>query len=158
MSNVMLAKDSISAALAQCYVTIGERRYNLMTAIKMEAKFKKNKVKIPSLGKTGKGNKSVSWEGTGSCTMHYNTSIFREMMFNFKDTGDDVYFEMEITNDDPSSDAGSQTITLLQCNIDGGVLAKFDASSDSYLDEDVDFTFDDFDMPKKFEELIGLAA
>lgn len=41
MSNVMLAKDSISAALAQCYVTIGERRYNLMTAIKMEAKFKK---------------------------------------------------------------------------------------------------------------------
>lgn len=97
MSNVMLAKDSISAALAQCYVTIGERRYNLMTAIKMEAKFKKNKAKIPSLGKTGKGNKSVSWEGTGSCTMHYNTSIFREMMLNFKDTGDDVYFEMEIT-------------------------------------------------------------
>ena len=87
MSNVMLAKDSISAALAQCYVTIGERRYNLMTAIKMEAKFKKNKVKIPTLGKTGKGNKSVSWEGTGSCTMHYNTSIFREMMLNFKDTG-----------------------------------------------------------------------
>lgn len=76
MSNVMLAKDSISAALAQCYVTIGERRYNLMTAIKMESKFKKNKVKIPTLGKTGKGNKSVSWEGTGSCTMHYNTSIF----------------------------------------------------------------------------------
>ena len=91
MSNVMLAKDSISAALAQCYVTIGERRYNLMTAIKMEAKFKKNKVKIPTLGKTGKGNKSVSWEGTGSCTMHYNTSIFREMMLNFKDTGDVIY-------------------------------------------------------------------
>lgn len=53
--------------------------------------------------------------------------------------------------------AGSQTITL-QCNIDSGVLAKFDASSDSYLDEDVSFTFDDFDMPKEFQEIIGLAA
>lgn len=158
MNNVMLAKDSISAALAECYVTIGERRYNLMTAIKLEAKFKKNKAKVPTLGKTGKGNKSVSWEGTGSCTLHYNTSIFRKMMLDFKNTGEDVYFEIQITNDDPSSAAGSQTITLLQCNIDSGVLAKFDASSDSYLDEDVSFTFDDFDMPKEFQEIIGLAA
>lgn len=55
MNNVMLAKDSISAALAECYVTIGERRYNLMTAIKLEANFKKNKAKVPTLGKTGKG-------------------------------------------------------------------------------------------------------
>lgn len=54
MNNVMLAKDSISAALAECYVTIGERRYNLMTAIKLEANFKKNKAKVPTLGKTGK--------------------------------------------------------------------------------------------------------
>ena len=158
MPNVMFSKDALSAALAECYVTIGDRRYNLMTAIKLEAKFKKNKVKIPSLGKTGKGNKSVSWEGSGSCTMHYNTSIFRKMMLDFKNTGEDVYFEIQITNDDPSSAAGSQTITLLQCNIYGGVLAKFDASSDSYLDEDVDFTFDDFDMPKEFQELMGLAA
>lgn len=157
-NNVMLAKDSISAALAQCFVTVGERRYNLMTAIKLEAKFKKNKKEVPILGKTGKGHKSVSWSGTGSCTMHYNSSIFREMMLNFKDTGEDVYFEMQIINDDPSSAAGSQEITLLQCNIDGGVLAKFDAESDSYLDEDLDFTFDDFDMPKKFQEIIGLVA
>ena len=158
MPNVMFSKDALSAALAECYVTIDDRRYNLMTAIKLEAKFKKNKVKIPTLGKTGKGNKSVSWEGSGSCTMHYNTSIFRKMMLDFKNTGEDVYFEIQITNDDPSSAAGSQTITLLQCNIDGGVLAKVDASSDSYLDEDVDFTFDDFDMPKEFQELMGLAA
>ena len=34
------------------------------------------------------------------------------MMLDFKDTGKDVYFEIQITNDDPSSDAGSQTITL----------------------------------------------
>ena len=107
MNNVMLAKDSISAALAECYVTIGERRYNLMTAIKLEANFKKNKAKVLTLGKTGKGNKSVSWEGTGSCTLHYNTSIFRKMMLDFKDTGKYVYFEIQITNDDPSSDAGS---------------------------------------------------
>ena len=35
MNNVMLAKDSISAALAECYVTIGERRYNLIAVIRL---------------------------------------------------------------------------------------------------------------------------
>ena len=29
------------------------------------------------------------------------------------------------------------------------MLAKFDADAD-YLDEDVDFTFDDFEIPEKF--------
>ena len=38
MGNVMLSKDAISAALAECYVTIRERRYNLMTAIKLEVR------------------------------------------------------------------------------------------------------------------------
>ena len=39
-------------------------------------------------------------------------------------------------------------------NIDGGVLAKFDADGE-YLDEDMDFTFEDFSIPKKFAELTG---
>lgn len=55
MNNVMLAKDSISAALAECYVTIGERRYNLMTAIKLEANFKKNKAKVANSWQDRKG-------------------------------------------------------------------------------------------------------
>lgn len=150
----MKAKDTISAALAECFITIGTRRYNFMQAINLEAKFNKTKVKVPILGKTGKGNKATGWEGTGSATFHYNTSIFRQMMLDYKNTGEDTYFEMQITNEDPSSEVGRQTITLIDCNIDGGILAKFDADAD-YLDEDMDFTFEDFSMPETFENLTG---
>ena len=45
---------------------------------------------------------------------------------------------------------------LKGCNIDGGILAKFDASSDDPLDEDVDFTFEDFEMPEEFNLLNGM--
>ena len=38
------------------------------------------------------------------------------------------------------------------CNMDGGTLAKFDADAD-YLDEDMDFTFDDWELPEKFAPL-----
>ncbi len=151
---VMMSKDTLSATLAECYVTIGDRRYNFMQAIKLEAKFEKTKTDVPILGKTGKGNKANGWKGTGSATFHYNVSIFRQMMLDYKNTGADTYFEMQIINEDPSSDAGKQEIILLGCNIDGGILAKFDADGE-YLDEDMDFTFEDFSMPKSFTNLAG---
>ena len=151
----MIASDTISAALAECYATIEGRRYNLMQAINLEAKFDKTKVKVPILGKTGKGNKATGWSGTGSAKFHFNTSIFRQMMLLYKNTGRDIYFEMQISNEDDTSSVGRQTIILIGCNIDGGILAKFDADGD-YLDEDMNFTFKDFSMPESFAAMNGL--
>ena len=150
----MKANDAVFAALAECFVTIGTRRYNFMQAINLEAKFEKTKTEVPILGKTGKGNKASGWKGTGSATFHYNTSIFRQMMIQYKDTGEDIYFEIQISNEDPTSGAGRQTMILIDCNIDGGILAKFDADGE-YLDEDMDFTFEDFKMPEAFKDLDG---
>ena len=156
MSNVtMNAKDTVSAKLAECFVTIGKNRYNFMQAINLEAKFERTKTEVPILGRTGSGNKSTGWKGTGSATFHYNTSIFRDMMLKYKDTGEDIYFEIQITNEDPTSAVGKQTVVLIDCNIDGGILAKFDADGE-YLDEDMDFTFEDFKMPNKFTTLPGM--
>ncbi len=153
--NVMNAKDSVSAALAECFVTIEGDRYNFMQAINLEASVKKNKSKVPILGKTGRGNKATSWEGAGSATFHYNTSVFRRLMKRFKDTGEDVYFDIQVTNEDPASSAGRQTVILRDCNMNGGVLAKFDADAD-YLEERMDFTFEDFEMPETFDTLSGM--
>lgn len=151
----MLSKDAISASLAECYVTINDSRYNFMQAIDLEASFEKNKTEVPVLGKTGKGNKATGWSGSGSATFHYNTSIFRKLLQNYKDTGEDVYFDIQITNNDPSSAAGKQTVILQDCNIDNGILAKFDADGE-YLDEDMDFTFEDFSIPTEFTILDGM--
>lgn len=156
MANItMKGKDALSAKLAECFVTIGSNRYNFMQAINFEAKFEKKKSEIPILGKTGTGNKSTGWKGTGSATFHYNTSIFRQMLLDFKNTGEDVYFEIQVANEDPSSAAGRQTIVFVDCNTDGGILAKFDADGE-YLDEDMDFTFEDFKMPESFKLLDGM--
>lgn len=153
---VMFAGDAITAALAECYVTIGDNRYNFMQAINLEAKFEKTKTEVPILGKPGKGNKSTGWKGTGKATFHYNQSVFRRMMLDYKNSGKDAYFDMQIINEDPTSTVGRQEIMLLDCNIDGGILAKFDADGE-YLDEDMDFTFEDFSMPEEFDFLAGFA-
>ena len=155
MGNTMNAMDAVSGSQAECYVTIGTNRYNFMQAINLEAKFEKTKTEVPILGRPGKGNKTTGWKGTGSATFHYNTSIFRELLQRYKDTGEDIYFDMQVTNEDPSSAVGRQTIILKDCNMDGGVLAKFDSDGE-YLDEDMDFTFEDFEMPETFRNLAGM--
>ena len=50
---------------------------------------------------------------------------------------------------------GRQTVILKDCNVDGGILAKFDADAE-YLDEDMDFTFEDWEMPETFKMLTGM--
>ncbi len=150
----MKARDTIAAKLAECFITIGTRRYNFMQMIDMEVKVDKNKVKVPRLGAIMAGNKSVGMEGTFSGTAHYNQSIMRQALIDYKNTGEDVYFEMQITNDDPTSAAGRQTMIFYDCNTDGGVLAKFDADGE-YLDEEIEGTFEDFSMPEAFANLTG---
>ena len=151
----MNAKDAVSASLAECFVTIEGNRYNFMQAINLEASIEKTKSEIPILGRTGKGNKTTGWKGSGSATFHYNTSIFREQLYRYKETGQDVYFDIQITNEDQTSSGGRQTIILKDCNVDGGILAKFDADAE-YLDEDLDFTFEDWEMPEQFSHLQGM--
>lgn len=156
MNNVtMKARDTISAKLAECFITIGDNRYNFMQMINFEASVEKTKTTVPILGKVMDGNKTVGLAGTWSGTAHYNQSLFRQALLDYKNTGIDTYFEIQVTNNDPESAAGRQTIVFIDCNSDGGILAKFDADGE-YLDEDLEGTFEDFKMPESFTLLNGM--
>ena len=54
----MKARDTMAAKLAECFVTIGTRRYNFMQMIDMEVKVDKTKTKVPRLGAVMVGHKS----------------------------------------------------------------------------------------------------
>lgn len=155
MTQTMNAKDSPSGSMAECYVTIDGRRYNFMQIYNFESEMKKNKTQVPILGKRSKGNKTGTCEYTFKGTAHYNQSIMRKLLYKFKDTGEDTYFDVQVSNEDPTSAAGRQTIVHKDCNLDGGILAKFDADAE-YLDEDITGTFEDWEMPEEFEELEGM--
>lgn len=155
MANRMQGRDAVFAALAECYVIIDGKRYNFMQAINLEARMEKNKIEVPILGQTGKGNKAGGWSGTGSATFHYNNSIFRQLMKKYKEDGTDFYFDIQVTNTDPTAQVGEQTTILKNCNLDSVLVAKFDADGE-YLDEDMDFTFEDWELVTPFDNLAGM--
>ena len=151
----MNAVDAIYGALAECYVTIDGNRYHLMQMVNFDSHYKPNIVDVPILGRVTKGHKMAGGSGSWSGTAHYNTSVFRQWILNYKKTGKLVPFEIQVTNEDESATVGRQTIILKDCLLDDVTLAKFDAN-DAILDEDLSGTFDDFEMPETFTNLSGM--
>jgi len=150
----MDAKDAVSGSLADLYVTIEEKRYHMIQATKLEAKIEKRKTEVPILGRTGTGHKANGWKGTGTMSLYYNTSVFRKLLDQYQKTGQDFYFDIQVRNEDPTSAVGGQIVMLRNCNMDGATLAKFDVSAE-VLDEEISFTFDEFDIPEAFDALSG---
>ena len=157
MAQTMHARNAVSAKMAECYVTIDGQRYNFMSAINLEVTFEKNKQEIPILGRMNRGHKATSSTISGSAEFHLNTSIWRELAYKFQESGEDLYFDMQITNEDvTASDIGRQTIILYDCNFDSITLAAFDADSDDVLTESIDFTAERFEMPEKYTLMDGV--
>lgn len=157
MAMTMSARNAVSAKMAECYITIDGQRYNFMSAINLEVTFEKSKTEVPILGRMNKGHKASGSSITGSAEFHFNTSIWRELAYKFQETGEDIYFDMQIKNEDiTASDIGRQTIILQDCNWDSVVLAAFDADSDDTLTESIDFTAERFELPEKFNVMPGM--
>jgi hypothetical protein len=143
------AGDTISGQEGKATSVIDGNVQDMFYVKTLEATFEKTKAEVKTLGKRGTQHKGTGWSGAGSMTIYYVTSIFREMALKYAKTGKDTYFNITIVNDDPTSTIGKQTVVLYNCNVDSVILAKLDTDSDT-LDEDIDFTFDDFDILDSF--------
>ena len=151
-SSLMNAKDDVYGSVAECFITIDDNRYNFMMLTEFESQWEVNVVEVPILGKVGMGHKAAGGKGTWSGTAHYNQSIFRKIADNYQKTGMMPYFEIQVSNEDPTSAAGRQTIVHHDCLCDTFILAKFQAGEE-ILDEELSGTFESWDMPETFSVL-----
>lgn len=146
------APDAISGKEGRAYAKIDGNNEDLFFAKTIESTVEKSKSEVKAIGKRMTGHKTTGGNGTGSMTLYYMTPLFRQMIKQWKETGQDIYFDMVIENDDQESSAGKQSVLLIDCNLDSVVLGKLDGDSDDPLDEDVDFTFEDFDILTPFTQ------
>jgi core tail protein len=153
MPKTLNSGDTISGREGRAYVKINGNNEELFMAKTIEATVEKAKSEIKAIGRRMTGHKTTGMNGTGSMTLYYLTPLFRSYLKQYKDSGVDLYFDMVIENEDPTSAAGKQTTLLLNCNLDSTVLAKLDGDSDDPLEEDADFTFDDFDILTPFNKI-----
>ena len=145
--------DPISGKEGVAYAKINGNNEELFFAKTIEASVEKAKSEIKAIGRRMTGHKTTGMSGSGKMTLYYLTPLFRQMLKQYKDTGVDIYFDLVVENHDPSSSAGKQTTLLMDCNLDSVVLTKLDGDSDDPLEEDADFTFEDYDILQEFTKI-----
>lgn len=147
------ATDTISGKAGWAYAQINGNNEEMFYAKTIEATVEKTKSQVKAIGNRMVGHKTTGGEGTGSMTLYYLTPLFRELLAQWKETGVDTYFNLVVENDDPSSSAGKQTVTLVGVNLNATLLTKLDGDSDDPLEEEVEFTFEDFTIQTPFRKL-----
>lgn len=145
--------DPISGKEGVAYAKINGNNEELFFAKTIEASVEKAKSEIKAIGRRMTGHKTTGMSGSGKMTLYYLTPLFRQMLKQYKDTGVDIYFDLVVENNDLSSSAGKQTTLLMDCNLDSVVLTKLDGDSDDPLEEDADFTFEDYDILQEFTKI-----
>lgn len=145
----MKFSDTISGQEARAYATIDGQVEEMFYLRNFRATAEKKKTTGKTLGKRGDQHKANGWTGTGQANMYYATSRFRQMMLEYIKTGRDAYFDVMVANEDPTSTIGLQTVIVRNVNLNSTVMAALDIDAES-LNEDINFTFDDVDMPNSF--------
>lgn len=149
----MKANDTISGKEGELYATIDGKVRMVAECKSINAKITKNKTEFKSLGQRGTQHKAIGWSGTGTLVIHYATSFWAKMMIQYAKTGEDIYFNLQIINSDPSNKAkiGSQKITLSDVNMDEAEIAKLDVDAD-FLDQSMNFSFSGVDITEEFKQ------
>lgn len=143
------ASDIPAGSEAVAYIEIDGKVEEFFYAKSIEATAELNKSEVKVMGKRGVQNKATGWSGSGSMTIYYVTTMFRNMLLKYAKQGVLPAFKLVVTNEDKGTSIGKQTVVLYDCVIDSVNLVKFDVESDA-LDEDMDFTFSDFDILDSF--------
>lgn len=149
---ILQAEDAVNGREGVATAEINGQIVELMELANITVTVEKNKTEFKAMGTRNTQNKATGWTGTGSANVRYVSSRFAKMIEDYVKTGKDTYFTIVVTNEDPSSRTGKQVIQVLGCNLDSIDIAKLDIDTD-VLDQDINFTFNDFNILQEFNSL-----
>ena len=109
-----------------------------MKKFQSDAEFQESDFKV--VGTTLVQKKTTGVSLTGSMTIYYGTPYFLRLLQEYLKTGKLPYFTLQITNDDPSTSVGAQTVVLYDVKLQKIPVAILDAEAE-YLEMEVSFSY-----------------
>lgn len=150
---ILQAEDCVNGREGVAIAEINGQVVELMELSNITITVEKEKTEFKAMGTRNTQNKATGWKGTGSATLRYISTRWAKLFEQYAKTGKDTYFTIVVTNEDAGSATGKQVIQILGCNLDSLDIAKLDIDSE-ILEQDVDFTFNDFNVLEEFNSLV----
>lgn len=145
----LLERDALNGKSGKAFITENGRNQELFSLKKFhsDAEFQESDFKV--VGTTLVQKKTTGVTLTGSMTIYYGTPLFLSMLQTYLKTGRLPYFTIQVTNDDPSSSVGVQTVALYNCKLSKVPVAMLDADAE-WLEEEVSFSYTNVEVLNAF--------
>ena len=150
MGKYLLAKDTVNGAEGKVFVTRNGKQIEVagMMNITTYAEIQGKEMRV--VGTRTIQNKANGAKQTGKGNIYYGTSLWTDMVLEYINTGNMPQFDLQVTNDDPSSSVGSQSIAYYGCELTGSIPLSILDSEEAMLNYEFNFTL----PTKRFLELL----
>ncbi len=147
----LLEKDALNGKEGQGFLTLHGEIHEMfsMKNFQTDAEFQESDFKV--VGSRMVQKKTTGVALTGKMTIYYGTPLFVRLLIEYLKTGRLPYFTLQITNDDPGSSVGIQTIVYYNVKLQKLPISKLDADADS-LDMEVAFSFTHMEVLEYFKD------
>lgn len=149
----LLAQDAPNGKQGKAFITLhkdtGDEIHELFSAKKINMKVDYTKTDFKVIGTTTIQKKTTGASKTGTMTIYQGTPLFIEMAREYEANGKVLYFDLQVTNEDPSTRIGKQTIAYYDCSLDSIPLSILDADAD-FLEEEVGLSYRAFEVLDTF--------
>ncbi|CBL35745.1 Protein of unknown function (DUF2001) [butyrate-producing bacterium SM4/1] len=148
----LLEHDALNGKEGSAFMTINGRNIEMfgMKKFQSDAEFQEADFKVVGTRLVQKKTTGVSL--TGSMTIYYGTPHFLRLLQEYIKTGRLPYFTLQITNEDPSTSVGTQTVVFYNVKLQKLPVAMLDADAD-FLEMEVSFSYTSLEVLNYFNDV-----
>lgn len=137
----LLERDTLNGKLGQAFVIIDGQSQELFRAKKINASTNIQSTDVPVVGTTRIQEKATGVKQTGTMTIYYGTPLLTQMAVTYAQTGVVTYFDLQVTNNDPTATVGTQTIVYYGCKLTGELLTSIIDVDVEMLEQECTFSY-----------------
>ena len=137
----LLAKDTVNGAEGTIVITRNGQNYVIagMRNIRATGNIQSEDMRV--VGTRAIQQKPNGVQLTGTCNIYYGFDLFREIVLQYINTGYMEEFDIQITNNDPTTSLGSDVTAYYGCHLTGEIPLSILDSETSMLNYDFNFAY-----------------
>lgn len=137
----LLAKDTVNGAEGKVFVTTNGKNIEVacMRNITTNAEMQNSDMRVIGTRKIQDKPNGVKMTGTGN--IYYGTNLWTDMVLEYINTGVMPEFDIQITNQDPTTTLGSQVMAYYGCHLTGTIPISILNSEEAMLNYDFNFVY-----------------
>lgn len=152
MAQHLLAPDTLNGASGSIVVNVGGKNQVVagMRNIQITGEIEAEEMRVIGTKKVQQKQNGVTLAGSGN--IYYGTNLFTDMVLDYINNGITTEFSIQVTNNDPATSVGTQTIAVYGCTLTGEIPIAILDSEEAMLNYDFEFTYSSIERLQAFNE------